>query len=69
MIIISAGNARAARPADERNKRDIFRNRTRSTKCVSEINHMQVDNVKLNVWFDSTEWQILKETRKLILIL
>lgn len=49
MIIISAGNARAARPAGERNKRDIFRNRTRSTKCVSEINHMQVDNVKLNV--------------------
>ena len=44
--ITGAGDAAAARRADERNKGVIFKKWAAFTKCISKINNTEIDNVQ-----------------------
>ena len=46
ITITGAGDAAAARQADERNKGVIFKNCAPFTKCKSKINNMEIDNAQ-----------------------
>ena len=46
ITITGAGDDAAARQADERNKRVIFKNCAPIINCKSEINNTEIDNVK-----------------------
>ena len=44
ITITGAGDAAAARQADERNKEETFKNCAPFTKCISRINNTDIDN-------------------------
>ena len=46
ITITGAGDAAAARQADERNKGVIFKNCAPFTKCISKINDTEIDNAQ-----------------------